>query len=235
MQKFLNTFALLAAVISLAVANRQASAETISGTVTLINPGFESPELTVPKIGSGWDTLGKDIPGWTNGTVSGVTYPKGYTDTGVQKGTGQGYGGSNQFASVNPVDADGGSLCQLTSQKIATASDTYTLTFYAKNATTVLATIYYVNDSGVRVTLGSATETLTTSWVQYSLTATATTASVGKYVGVYFSNTSASNYLRLDDVALTYTTVPEPSTFIMVGSGVVALLAFAWRKRRKQY
>jgi hypothetical protein len=247
MKKLMNVFFGIVTVVSLAIANsRVAVADTISGIVTVNNPGFEDP--SAGKISGGWDAS-TDIPGWSNGTVSGVTYTSQnghYSDTGVEATSS--HSGSYRAYLYN-YDPDGGSCIQTTTHAIATASDTYTLTFYSEYTnnlaldSTLRATLYYIDDSGTRVTLGTALETLThNSWVQYTLSVTATDASVGHYVGIYFSNVSPNpsiaadrDWLALDDVTLTYTTpapVPEPSAMILLSTGIIGLLAYAWRKRR---
>jgi hypothetical protein len=238
MKKLMNVFLGIMAVVSLAIANsRVAVAETLSGTVTLQNPGFEEPG-TGNHV-SGWDQAGADIPGWNNATTgtyvgSGVTSASGGSHTGT-------YG-----AQLRSKDAGGGGCIQTTGHQIATASDTYTLTFWGKRGNaddgTLFADIYYVDGGGARVTLQSASynsSVLLSKWSYYqlTLTATATTDSVGKYVGVHFANTTPTTdvWSYVDDVALNYTTnpVPEPSAMVLIGGGLFGLLAYAWRKRRR--
>ena len=46
------------------------AAPVLGDTIALTNPSFEQPGLGY--IGSGWDTPGKDVPGWNN--ISSATF-----------------------------------------------------------------------------------------------------------------------------------------------------------------
>ncbi len=68
-------------------------------------------------------------------------------------------------------------------------------------------------------------------WVSRSVTYTATTADVGHDLYVLlWSNTN--NQVQLDNVSGTYSPVPEPGTIGLLCTGLIGLLAYAWRKRR---
>jgi hypothetical protein len=44
--------------------------------------------------------------------------------------------------------------------------------------------------------------------------------------------TGASNWVLVDNARLDFVPVPEPSAIMLLGSGMVGLLCYAWRKRR---
>jgi hypothetical protein len=62
-------------------------------------------------------------------------------------------------------------------------------------------------------------------YYSYQLTATSATTPIS------FAGMNVPGYLDLDDVSVT--PVPEPSTLVLLAIGVVSLLAYAWRKRRR--
>lgn len=76
---------------------------------------------------------------------------------------------------------------------------------------------------------------ISNSWADYSLTTGAVSGdAVGKPIVVYISQgnnpyvTGMPYYF--DNVSLT--TIPEPGTLVLLASGLVGLLAYAWRKRK---
>ncbi len=62
-------------------------------------------------------------------------------------------------------------------------------------------------------------------------TVAADNLSIGKYLYVNYWATSA-NTMYLDDVSVSFTPVPEPSTLGMLAAGLIALVAYVWRKRK---
>ena len=55
------------------------------------------------------------------------------------------------------------------------------------------------------------------------------TLKVGLALSDYVSG--VGNTAQCDDFSLTVGTVPEPSTIVLLSSGLLGLLAYAWRKR----
>ena len=65
-------------------------------------------------------------------------------------------------------------------------------------------------------------------WTQYSYVVTATSSSTT----LKFSGAIGNTFWALDDVSVTPSAVPEPASLLMLGTGVVALLGHARRRRR---
>jgi hypothetical protein len=47
-----------------------------------------------------------------------------------------------------------------------------------------------------------------------------------------YNPTSDYPQVCVDDVSAVYTAVPEPTMLALLATGVIGLLAYAWRKRR---
>ncbi len=213
----------IAMTVLLVASNKAAVATPID--ITVVNPGFEQPGTG--KIHSGFDTSGSDVPGWSSGA---------YNDTGVEEG---GHTGS-YHAFLNSGDSEGGDVIQLTGHQIA-SGESFALTYWVRTLDfgpgqicTGNAALYYVDDSGVKQRLSTKQSNYTIDgtydWRQCTLTATATTGSIGKYIGIEFWSTFA--YPHFDDVSLTYTPIPEPTSMALLGFGGLSFLAYAWRKRK---
>ena len=74
------------------------------------------------------------------------------------------------------------------------------------------------------------------NFATYTTTATAPDSSlVGEQLYVKLTTrfgTSQDFAVALDNVVITAAVVPEPTTLMLVATGVVGLLAYAWRKRK---
>jgi hypothetical protein len=57
---------------------------------------------------------------------------------------------------------------------------------------------------------------------------------VGQNIGIEFINATTYAFPALDAISVTVgpPIVPEPSTLVLIGTGLISLLAYAWRKRR---
>jgi hypothetical protein len=69
------------------------------------------------------------------------------------------------------------------------------------------------------------------SWTLRSYTYAATSADVGKNLIFRLYNPGPSQ-VQLEDVSATYTAAPEPSVMALLATGMIGLLAYAWRKRK---
>ena len=82
---------------------------------------------------------------------------------------------------------------------------------------------------------GSFSEAPAGGWAARTYTYTADSSAVGHNLYVELAEPNPSLYqaqLNVDDVSGVYTPVPEPSTIALLATGLLSLLAYAWRKRR---
>jgi hypothetical protein len=197
------------------------AAPALADTITLTNSGFEEPALGY--IGSGWDTVGTDVPGWNN--ISAATFQDSGVAANMPAHTG------TYFANLYQPDPG---MYQLTDHEVASTDESFTLTFWEnsdRDLQNMVATVFYA-DGGTPVALGSVTVGSHQTWNEFTLNASATAASVSHQVGIAFY--SNNNYAAVDDVSLSYQTVtaPEPSGIAMLVAASIGLLAYAWRKAR---
>lgn len=194
-------------------------------SVTLVNPSFELP--AAGKIASGFDTVGSDIPGWSNaGTI--------YSDSGVEMD-----GIDGDWRAFLRSSDDG--IFQTTSHTAA-ANDRLNLSFWASStwqSTEVTGGLFYLDTAGQRQDLATLAAVVddgvgTSDFAEYTLSfdVLAGSPAIGRPVGVFFDNTSANTgdaWAGLDNVALTVTLVPEPGAVALVSVLALPLL----RRRRR--
>jgi hypothetical protein len=70
--------------------------------------------------------------------------------------------------------------------------------------------------------------------LHYTFTAEAGQPYIGTALAIRLENSATSNYTGLDTISLSVTSLPtpEPGTLVLLGGGILSLLAYAWRKRK---
>jgi hypothetical protein len=196
----------------------------------ITNGTFETP---VAPSGSGWQGFAAGatgLTGWTVGTVSGASHAAAQSVQII-----------NAAISVsNGFPTDGTQVLQLgsydaVSQTLATVSGlayTISIDIAARDLPTS-------GGETISILFGGTTQTYTltnkTTFATYTFTATATSASTLFEVDdtTFYSTSTSANRILIDNVSVTL--VPEPGTTALLTAGVLGLICFAWRKRRKQF
>jgi hypothetical protein len=220
----------------------------------IINGGFESfGDLSVNNLSTGgYGALALTQVGATT-TYASTTALPGWTvaRTGdVQFGwlmNGNYSGASPQAGTYDLNFADSSSAPETISQSIAVSvGNAYTVSYWEKYRGAG-ATLQAVADAtGGELTLGASTGSAPTGSGSTSLTQT-TLGTDSSWTNYTFSFTPSQNTTvaltfhtgtfsdpgsYLDNVSVTATAVPEPSTLTCAIAGLVGLLAYAWRKKR---
>lgn len=188
---------------------------------TLIDEGFNS---FAALSGAGWVVLNESAPVGSTGLFQGDG-----TLFAAQAGAADAYVGGNFNAG-----APGGTLSAwLITPQFSTATD-IEVSFYAR--ADIIAPYFDQiafgfssgSSSSAAFTLGSAT-TLSGGWAQYTGTIAAQGAgSFGRFAIAYVGNADDANYIGID--SLTVNAVPEPSTWLMFGAGMLGLAGLARRR-----
>jgi PEP-CTERM motif len=153
-----------------------------------------------------------DVPGWTDGpAVAG--------DSGVEESPWA-------AAWIGYICLDDSPVWNLT-EYIISAGEDFTLTLDSGSGgsgRSIIMGLYY-DDGTTRQSLGSVTNSVPQlSMDEFSMTVSATTASVGYPIGIELA--SPKSYIGMDNVRLDV--IPEPATMALLGLGSLALL-----KRRR--
>ena len=202
------------AVLSMVCAGA-AQAVPVAVPITVENYSFELPGTIKQLCWDGEQEGSTDVPGWTDGA-----YAAG--DAGVDTGTWACTDGDWQ-GYINLAD---GPVWNLT-EHIISAGEDFTLTLDSGSGgsgRSIIMGLYY-DDGAVRQPLGSVIRSVPQlSMDVFSMTVSATTASVGFPIGIELA--SPASYVAMDNVRLDF--IPEPATMTLLGLGSLALL-----KRRR--
>jgi hypothetical protein len=125
--------------------------------------------------------------------------------------------------------------------------DVFTVSYQAKNDDSLSSTINlwgglrYVTTGGGTVIMspdsGNALNTLAHDWTTYNYTYTALAgqeclAQPLRFEFMMGAGTDSGKWAVMDNVSVTYTPAPEPGALALLVTGLLGLLAYAWRKRR---
>jgi len=210
-----------AAIAAACLAGASAQADTV-----LINEGFESFSSLA---GAGWVLTNASTPIGSTSLAAG--------DVGVFTAQ-AGSAGSYVSGNYNNAAAGGTISSWLITPTFSTATAVI-VSFWAK--ADILAPYFDQIAYGFSSTGGSSTGSFTLGtastvlgdWTQYTLTYAANGAgSLARFAINYTGAADASNYIGIDSV--TVTAVPEPSTWLMFGAGLVGLTGLARRRLQAQ-
>jgi len=200
-------------------------ASGFAGVITVTNPSFETlPTGGLPDGGCGTGcsfSTGVAIPGWTN-----VEFFSGQLQPGTQLGN------HTMFDSlpdgITTAYANSGTIEQTVGAKVVDGA-TYTLTvdLGQRHDTAFTASADLLVGSTMFAATGSTPSP--GGWSTYTATFTGTAANAGETITIQLN--SSGLQANFDNVRLTASsTVPEPSSMLLLGSGVLVLVQGLRRK-----
>ncbi len=222
-----------------------ALAQAAMANVIVQNGGFEDPVLTgdtrckyTAPFGTSADgNLLPDVPHWTFGASSGDSF------AGMVYGTAWGTvyypAGSSQAAFLEGTGTISQTITGL-------GVGTLTVSFYAQGSDAALSGMG-IGVNGIKVKFDdeflkfgvSESETVTPvlSSMDLYTSKSINVTTAGPHVLSFYGTiplSTANTVSYLDNVSIAGTsTIPEPSTFILVLVGMIGLLAYTWRKRKQ--
>ena len=109
-------------------------------------------------------------------------------------------------------------------------SDTFTLS----DPTTVYAGYYWKTTSGAIAPIAFLNGVGDTQYIEgaFDSSAVGSPAAYAPVVNTTLGINNFGYYIRDYQFSITVSSVPEPNTFVLLATGLIGLLAYAWRKRR---
>lgn len=191
----------------LAIALFLAPAVAKAGTVSLTNPGFELGDKT------GWYTWG----GWSY--VTGDQHYEGLKSLEIEDNdAGNTTGAEQDFTVSNPADF----------YNTTYTSWVKTTTTFGGSAKTWLK--WLDSNNAVISSIGSTALTGGNNWTLLSLNSSAPINAVKGRINIEVDGAGGNAFF--DTASVTYNPIPEPTSMLLLGSGLVGLLGFG-RKRIK--
>lgn len=210
-----------AAIAAVCMAGASAQADTV-----LLNEGFES---FASLAGSGWVMTNASTP--VGSTGFGAGFPAAFS---AQAGSAASYISGN----YNNAAAGGSISNWLITPTFSTATDVV-VSFWVRGAVEdpYFDQFAYGFSSTGGSAIGSftlgATSTALGDWTQYTASIAGQGAgSTARFAIVYTGAADSSNFIGIDSVSIA--AVPEPSTWLLFGAGLVGLTGLARRRLQAQ-
>jgi hypothetical protein len=219
----------------LSVALLSVLVQAAAAAPVVVNSGFEDPALTT----TDWAYTNPfahdhglaeltDIPGWTFGPSGGDSYdgiircgrtefPAGATD-------------NMQWAFL-----EGSGAITQTVGGFATGTATISFQGFGRNTPGAGGNGIQVLVDGAAVTIAGSSSVTPADGVVTSYTTDSFNVSAGSHTVTFLGTipiSSGDHTVFVDNIGVANTAVPEPSTLIVLSTGVLGLLAYAWRKNK---
>jgi len=162
------------------------------------------------------------------------TAPLDWTLTNAASGSDFFVGAGPGFGAFSPPNSANfgavGSLDDILSQTLATVSGaTYTLSYELAHDSTNQENDFSASWGGVVIPGSVLVNVASFNYTLFSFTETATSSSTV----LQFNGREVPAWFDLDNVSVTGSAIPEPSSMVLAAIGGLALVGYAWRRRRR--